>query len=107
MNGNTETWEEVLGDQVFVFRGERDSSDHSKRAIVEIRSTRTLVKRQAAAGIPPTYNEALLSSWHRSRSNPGTREIVQSNVSNPAHSIYIYGKVGRGKTWAACAIAND
>ena len=107
MSATIQTWEEVLGDQVLIFRGERDSSDHSKRAIVEIRSTRPLVKRQAAAGIPPTYNEALLSSWNSSRSNLGTREIVQSYVSNPAHSIYIYGQVGRGKTWAACAIANE
>ena len=101
------TWEEVLGDQVFVFRGERGSSDHSKREVVEIRSLVPLAKRQVAAGIPPAYREALLSNWDSSRSNPGVREIVQSCISNPAHSIYIYGQVGRGKTHTACAIANE
>lgn len=107
MNGNTETWEEVLGDEVFVFRGERDSSDHSKRAIVEIRSTRPLVKRQAAAGIPPAYRGAVLSTWDDSHANPCTREIVQSYVSNPVHSLYLYGEVGRGKTFAAFTIVNE
>jgi chromosomal replication initiation ATPase DnaA len=107
MNGNTETWEEVLGDEVFVFQGEKDSSDHSKRAIVEIRSRAPLPKRQVGARIPPTYCEALLSTWDDSRSNPGTREIVQSYVCNPVHSIYLCGKTGRGKTFAAVCIANE
>ena len=55
MSAGMETWEEVLGDQVFVFRGERGSSDHSKRAIVEIRSRAPLLKRQVGtdtAGLP-------------------------------------------------------
>ena len=107
MSSNVQTWEEVLGDEVFVFRGERDSSDHSKRAIVEIRSRAPLAKRQVGARIPPTYREALLSTWDDSRSNPGTREIVQSYICNPVHSIYLCGETGRGKTFAAVCIANE
>jgi hypothetical protein len=107
MNGNTEIWEEVLGDQVFVFRGERNSSDHSKRAIVEIRSRAPLLKRQVGACIPSTYREALLSTWDDSLSNPGTKAIIHGYVASPVNSIYIYGKVGRGKTFSACTIANE
>lgn len=107
MSTSTQTWEEVLGDLVFVFRGERDSSDHAKRAIVEIRSRAPLLKRQVGARIPPTYREALLSTWDDSLSNPGTREIIQSYVSNPVHSLYLYGETGRGKTFAAFTIVNE
>ena len=107
MNGSIETWEEVLGDQVFVFRGERDSSDHSKRAIVEIRSRAPLLKRQVGARIPPAYREALLSTWNDARSNPGTKAIVHCYAANPVNSLYLSGEVGRGKTFAACAIANE
>ncbi len=107
MNGNTETWEEVLGDQVFVFRGERDSSDHSKRAIVEIRSRAPSLKRQVGARIPPAYREALLSTWDDAHSNPGTKAIVHGYVASPVNSLYLSGEVGRGKTFAACAIGNE
>jgi DNA replication protein DnaC len=107
MSSNVQTWEEVLGDQVFVFRGERDSSDHSKRAIVEIRSQAPLLKRQAGARIPPAYREALLSNWDDSHSNPGTKAIVHYYTANPVNSLYLSGEVGRGKTFAACAIANE
>jgi len=107
MNGNTETWEEVLGDQVFVFRGERDSSDHSKRAIVEIRSQAPLLKRQVGARIPSAYREALPSTWDNSRSNLGTKAIVHYYAANPVNSLYLSGEVGRGKTFAACAIGNE
>jgi chromosomal replication initiation ATPase DnaA len=107
MNSNTETWEEVLGDQVFVFQGKRDSSDHSKRAIVEIRSRAPLLKRQIGARIPPTYREALLSTWNDGRSNPGTKAIVHRYVASPVDSVYLYGQVGRGKTFTACAVGNE
>lgn len=107
MRSNVQTWEEVLGDEVFVFRGERDSSDHSKRAIVEIRSRAPLLKRQVGARIPPAYREALLSTWDDSHSNPGTKAIVHGYVSSPVKSIYLYGEVGRGKTFAACVIGNE
>ncbi len=107
MSGGIETWEEVLGDQVFVFRGERDSSDHSKRAIVEIRSQAPLLKRQLGARIPPTYREALLSNWDDSRSNAGTKAIVHRYVTSPVNSVYVYGEVGRGKTFTVCAIGNE
>ena len=107
MSVGVETWEEVLGDQVFVFRGEKGSSDHSKRVIVEIRSRAPLLKRQAGARIPPAYREALLSNWDDSHSNPGTKAIVHYYAANPVNSLYLSGEVGRGKTFAACAIGNE
>ncbi len=107
MSAGMETWEEVLGDQVFVFRGEHDSSDHSKRAVVRIRSRAPLLKRQAAGRVPPAYRDALLSTWDEARSNPGTKAIVHCYVSSPVNSLYLYGEVGRGKTFVACAIANE
>ncbi len=107
MSAGMETWEEVLGDEIFVFRGERGSSDHSKRAIVEIRSRAPLLKRQVGARMPPAYREALLSNWDDSRSNPGTKAIVHCYAANPVNSLYLYGEVGRGKTFAACAIGNE
>ena len=102
-----ETWEEQLGEEIFVFRGERGSSNQSKRVVVEIRSTRSLAKRQAAAGVPLAYREALLSSWDDSKSNPETKLIVEHYLANPTHSLFLHGMVGVGKTWAACAIANE
>ncbi len=107
MSSTIQIWEEILGDQVFVFRGERDSSDHSKRTIVEIRSRAPLLKRQVGARIPPAYREALLTTWDDSRSNPGTKAIVHGYVASPVNSIYLYGEVGRGKTFAACTISNE
>ena len=102
-----QTWEEQLGDELFVFRGDRDSSDQSKRVVVEIRSTRSLAKRQAAAGIPKEYLGALLSGWDDSKSNPETKLIVEHYLANPTHSLFLHGAVGVGKTWAVCAIANQ
>ena len=102
-----ETWEEQLGEEIFVFRGERGSSDQSKRVVVEIRSTRSLAKRQAAAFIPLAYRSALLSDWDDSKSNPETKLIVEHYLANPTHSLFLHGAVGVGKTWAACAIANE
>ena len=102
-----QTWEEQLGDELFVFRGDRDSSDQSKRVVVEIRSTRSLAKRQAAAGIPSAYRGALLSGWADSKSNPETKLIVEHYLANPTHSLFLHGAVGVGKTWAVCAIANE
>lgn len=102
-----QTWEEQLGDELFVFRGDRDSSDQSKRVVVEIRSIRSLAKRQAVAGIPPAYRGALLSGWDDSKSNPETKLIVEHYLANPTHSLFLHGAVGVGKTWAVCAIANE
>ncbi len=74
---------------------------------MEIRSLRPLAKRQAAAGIPSEYYGALLSNWDDFKSNPQTRLIVQHYLSSPTHSLYVHGEVGRGKTFGACAIANE
>lgn len=116
MSATIQTWEETLGDQLFVFRGERGSSDHSKRAVIEIRSQAPLLKRQIGARMPPAYRQALLSTWDDSQSNPAAQAIVRSYVARclqqmvqlePAGSLYLYGQVGRGKTFAACAIGNE
>lgn len=101
------TWEEQLGDQVFVFDRDPNTTPVSERRILEIRSTRPLAKRQAAVGIPKEYRGALLSNWDDSKSNPETKLIVEHYLANPTHSLYLHGEVGRGKTWAACAIANE
>lgn len=106
MSGTFQEWQEVIGDQVFVFRGERDSNDHSKRVVVSIRSCKSLLKRQAGARLPVVYREALLESWDDSRSNLGARAIVEHYVAHPLNSLYLYGAVGRGKSFVACAIAN-
>ena len=107
MTADFETWQEILGDRVFVFQGERNSSDHSNRVVVEIRSCAPLLKRQVRARIPPAYRDALLSTWDEARSNPGTKAIVHRYVSSPVNSLYLCGEVGRGKTFAACAIGNE
>ncbi len=107
MSATIQTWEEKIGDQVFVFRGERDTSDQSKRVVVEIRSLVPLLKRQIAAGIPPPYRGAVLSRWDDSQSNPEAKLIVQHFLADVTHSIYINGEVGRGKTWVACCIGNE
>ena len=101
------SWEEQVGDQVFVFDHDPKITPVSERRILEIRSLRPLSKRQAAAGVPLAYREALLSSWNDSKSNPETKLIVEHYFANPNHSLYLHGAVGRGKTWAACAIANE
>ena len=102
-----ETYEEQIGDQIFVFDHNPKTTPLSERRILEIRSLRPLAKRQAGAGVPPTYREALLLSWDDSKSNPETKLIVQHYLANPTHSLFLYGAVGVGKTWAACAIANE
>lgn len=102
-----QTWEEQLGDQVFVFDCDPKTTPVSERRILEIRSLKPLAKRQAAAGIPPVYRGALLSDWDDSKSNPETKLIVQHYLANPIHSLFLSGQVGVGKTWAACAIANE
>ena len=101
------TWEEQLGDRVFVFDRDPKTTPASERRILEIRSLRPLAKRQAAAGIPPAYRGALLSDWDDSKSNPETKLIVEHYLANPTHSLFLHGAVGVGKTWAACAIANE
>lgn len=101
------TWEEQLGDQVFVFDRDPKTTPVSERRILEIRSLRPLAKRQAAAGIPPAYRGALLSDWDDSKSNPEAKLIVQHYLANPSNSLFLSGQVGVGKTWAACAIANE
>ncbi len=106
MSAAVEQWEEQVGDQVFVYRGERNSTDHSKRTVVGIRSRASLRSRQLGARIPLVYREALLTSWDDSRSNVGTKEIVERYLADPARSLYLYGPVGGGKTFAACAIGN-
>lgn len=100
-------WEEAAGDQIFVYRGERDSTDHSKRVVVSIRSCASLLSRQVRARIPLVYREALVRSWADSRSNLGTKEIVDRYLADPTRSLYLYGPVGGGKTFAACAIGNS
>jgi DNA replication protein DnaC/primosomal protein DnaI len=102
-----ETWEEQLKDLLFVFDRDPKTTPVSERRILEIRSLRPLAKRQAAAGVPPAYHEALLSTWDDSRSNPETKLIVEHYLANPIHSLFLHGAVGVGKTWAACAIANE
>ena len=102
-----QTYEEQLGDQVFVFDRDPKTTPVSERRILEIRSLRPLAKRQAAAGIPPAYRGALLSDWADSKSNPETKLIVEHYLANPTHSLFLHGAVGVGKPWAVCAIANE
>lgn len=102
-----QTYEEQLGDQVFVFDRDPNTTPVSERRILEIRSLRPLAKRQVAAGIPKQYRGALFSGWDDSRSNPETKLIVEHYLANPTHSLFLHGAVGVGKTWAACAIANE
>ncbi len=104
MSATTQTWEEKIDDINSVLWSSRDPRT---RRVLKVITRTPLLAKQKAAAIPPAYRTALLSTWDDRRANLGTREIVESYVSNPAHSIYIYGQVGRGKTWAACAIANE
>ena len=106
MSANVREWEETIGDQVFVFRGDRDSNDQAKRAVVSIRSCASLLNRQIGAHLPIAYRKALLASWDDARSNPGARAIVQHYVAHPINSLYLYGPTGRGKSFMACAISN-
>lgn len=98
-------WSEKLGDTLFEFVG--DPASTATRKVVGIHSLIPLVKRQKAARIPPTYHGALLATWDEEKANPGVSEIVQGYIQHPGRSLYLYGSVGVGKTWAACTIANE
>ena len=102
-----EAYEEQLGDQIFVFDRDPRTTPVSERRILEIRSLRPLTERQTAAGIPSEYYGAFEWEWDDSKSNPETKLIVEHYLANPTHSLFLHGAVGVGKTWAACAIANE
>lgn len=100
-----ERWQEVLGDTVFEFEGDRDNP--AKRRVVGIRSLAPLAKKQKSARIPPAFHSALLSRWEDARANPGARQLVVDYIKRPSRSLYVHGAVGTGKTWAACCIGNE
>ena len=104
MSATIQTWEEKIDDINSVLWSSRDP--RTRRVLKVIKRTPLLAKQMAAA-IPPAYRTALLSTWDDRRANLGTREIVESYVSNPAHSIYLHGEVGRGKSFAAFTIINE
>ena len=104
MSATTKIWEEKIDDSNSVLWSSRDPC--TRRVLKVIKRTPLLAK-QKAAGIPKEYRAAQLDTWDNSRANPGTREIVQGYVSNPVHSIYLYGETGRGKTFTAVCIANE
>jgi DNA replication protein DnaC len=101
---NAQIWEEKIDDTNSVLWSSRDP--RTRRVLKVIKRTPLLTK-QKAAGIPKEYRAAQLDTWDNSQANPGTREIVQGYVSNPVHSIYLYGETGRGKTFTAVCIANE
>lgn len=101
----TERWEVKADDLVYVLEGDR--ADSARQQVISIRSTVPLVKRQEAAGIPKTYRRATLANWQEELSNPGTIAVVFSFLKSPDRSLYLYGSVGVGKTFAACTIGNE
>ena len=104
MNATIQAWEEKIDDTNSVLWSCRDP--HRRRVLRVIKRTPLLAK-QKAAGVPKEYRAARLDTWDNSHSNPGTKEIVQGYVSNPVHSLYLYGETGRGKTFAAFTIVNE
>lgn len=104
MSATTQAWEERIDDTNSVLWSCRDP--HTRRVLRVIKRTPLLAK-QKAAGVPKEYRAARLDTWDNSHSNPGTKEIVQSYVSNPVHSLYLYGETGRGKTFAGFTIVNE
>ncbi len=104
MNATIQTWEEKIDDTNSVLWSSRDPRT---RRVLKVIKRMPLLAKQKAAGIPAAYRITLLSTWDESRANPCTKEIVQSYVSNPVHSLYLYGQVGRGKTFAAFTIINE
>jgi DNA replication protein DnaC len=104
MSETTQAWEERIDDTSSVLWSSSDP--HTRRVLRVIKRTPLLAK-QKAAGVPKEYRAARLDTWDNSRSNPGTKEIVQNYVSNPVHSLYLYGETGRGKTFAAFTIVNE
>lgn len=99
------TWTEQVGDTVYTFEG--DPSTPASQRVIGIRSLTPLVAKQRAARIPPAYQSALLATWDEQKSNSGVLEFVRSYVTDPKGSLYLWGAVGVGKTWAACCIANE
>ena len=76
------------------------------RQVIKIITRTPLSKKQQAAGIPPAYRSASLDCWDETRSNPGAKDLVRAYLMAPDTSLYIFGAVGTGKTFSACAIAN-
>lgn len=99
-------WTEVLGYQLFEYEGSPDG-DHGSRRIRQIVDLRPLVVPQKPAGIPTAYRHALVAMWDERRANVGALEVAHSYLKSPTGSLYIFGGVGTGKTWVACAIANE
>ena len=98
-------WVERLGDLLIEFEG--DSASTATRQVVAIHSLTSLVKRQKVACIPPAYREALLGTWDDAMANAGVLELVRGYLIAPEKSLYLWGAVGVGKTFAACCIANE
>jgi DNA replication protein DnaC len=96
----------MVGECLYTFEGDPEGS-HSQRRVVKIKNLRPLAKKQQAAGIPELFRGALLSTWDDQQANPGTREMVREFLDSPNRSIYLSGRVGTGKTWAACVIGNE
>ena len=98
-------WVEHIGDSLYELEG--DPLNGAERRVVSIHSLTSLTKRQKVAKIPPTYRAALLATWKKDQANAGAREAIESYLAMPDKSLYVHGRVGRGKTFLACCIANE
>lgn len=98
-------WTERLGDTLYTFEGSNRSA--ATRRVIAIRSMTPLLARQRAARIPNGYRTALMASWSEENSNLGALEVVRRYVADPNTSLYLWGPVGVGKTWAVSCIANE
>ena len=100
----TEPWEERIDEHTSVLWTCRDPR---ARRVLRVVVRTPLLKKQKAAGIPKGCRSARLESWDESKSNPYTSDFVRCYLHQPKGSLYLFGPIGTGKTWAACCIGNE
>jgi len=59
------------------------------------------------AGVPPRYLHCSFESFKVTKQNEQVYEVCRDYITNPAHSLYLYGTCGTGKTHLAVSITRE